>query len=118
MADMDFFPLRLEAKPKNEWIHSTDWDLEAGLFKRITGLDVKEFELLCSLGIFNASLMNDAVYTFKRYEDSSLNYTGIDRHKGESVGGYDTVLTRDEFEKLFGLQQGSLKIGNYQEQGF
>jgi len=52
--------------------------------------------------------MNDAVYKFKRYEDSSLNYTGVDRHEGEAVGGYDTVLTRDEFDKLFGSQQVSL----------
>ena len=84
--------------------------LEPGLFKRVTGLNVKDFELLCSLGVFNAALMNDAVYKFKRYEDSSLNYTGIDRHQGESVGGYDTVLTREEFDKLFGSQQGSLNV--------
>lgn len=87
--------------------------LEPGLFKRVTGLDVKDFELLCSLGVFNAALMNDAVYKFKRYEDSSLNYTGIDRHKGEAIGGYDTVLTRDEFDKLFGSQQMSLNAVNH-----
>ncbi len=86
--------------------------LEPGLFKRVTGLNVKDFELLCSLGVFNAALMNDAVYKFKRYEDSSLNYTGIDRHEGEAIGGYDTVLTRDEFDKLFGSQQVSLKAVN------
>jgi hypothetical protein len=82
--------------------------LEPGLFKRVTGLNVKDFELLVSLGVFNSALMNDAVYKFKRYEDSSLIYTGIDRHKGEAVGGYDTVLTREEFEKLYGTQQDSL----------
>lgn len=42
--------------------------LEPGLFKKVTGLDVKDFELLCSLGVFNASLMNDAIFKFKRYE--------------------------------------------------
>ena len=51
--------------------------LEPGLFKKVTGLDVKDFELLVSLGVFNDSLMNDAVYKFKRYEDASLSYTGI-----------------------------------------
>lgn len=85
--------------------------LEPGLFKRVTGLNVKDFELLCSLGVFNASLMNDAVYKFKRYEDSSLSYTGIDRHEGEAVGGYDTVLTRDEFNRLYAYQQVSLTSG-------
>ena len=65
--------------------------LEPGLFKRVTGLDVKDFELLVSLNVFNAPLMNDAVFKFKRYEDSSLSYTGINRHAGETkVGGYDT----------------------------
>ncbi|MDR0446388.1 MAG: hypothetical protein LBH17_05065 [Oscillospiraceae bacterium] len=82
--------------------------LEPGLFKRVTGLDVKDFELLVSLGVFNGALMNDAVYKFKRYEDSSLSYTGIDRHKGEAVGGYDTVLTRGEYDRLFGSQQVSM----------
>jgi len=82
--------------------------LEPGLFKRVTGLDVKDFELLVSLGVFNGALMNDAVYKFKRYEDSSLSYTGIDRHGDESVGGFDTVLHREEFESLFGSQQLSM----------
>jgi hypothetical protein len=82
--------------------------LEPGLFKRVTGLGVKDFELLCSLNVFNAALMNDAVYKFKRYEDSSLSYTGLDRHRDEPVGGYDTVLTRAEYERLFGAQQGSI----------
>ncbi|MBO7205955.1 MAG: hypothetical protein J6V08_06025, partial [Candidatus Methanomethylophilaceae archaeon] len=57
--------------------------LEPGLFKKVTGLDVKDFELLVSLGVFNGPLMNDAVNKFKRYEDSSLSYTGIDRHEGQ-----------------------------------
>jgi hypothetical protein len=47
--------------------------LEPGLFKRVTGLEVKDFELLVSLNVFNSALMNDAVYKFKRYEDSSLS---------------------------------------------
>ncbi len=82
--------------------------LEPGLFKRVMGLDIKDFELLVSLGVFNGGLMNDAVYKFKRYEDSSLSYTGIDKHAGEAVGGYDTVLTREEFDRLFGSQQISI----------
>jgi hypothetical protein len=75
--------------------------LEPGLFKKVTGLNVKDFELLVSLGIFNSSLMNDAVYKFKRYEDSSLEYTGINKHKGQAVGGYDTVISRKDYEQIF-----------------
>jgi hypothetical protein len=75
--------------------------LEPGLFKKVTGLTVKDFELLVSLGVFNSNLMNDAVYKFKRYEDSSLSYTGINRHEGENVGLYDTVLTAKDYQSTF-----------------
>ena len=38
------------------------------------------------------------VYKYKRYEDSSLSYAGIDRHEGEKmVGGYSTVITMEEY---------------------
>ena len=83
--------------------------LEPGLFKKVTGLDVKDFELLCSLGVFNASLMNDAIFKFKRYEDSSLAYTGLDKHEGKDVGGWDTVVKRAEYERLFYNQQATME---------
>jgi hypothetical protein len=75
--------------------------LEPGLFKKVTGLTVKDFELLVSLNVFNSALMNDAVYKFKRYEDASLSYTGINRHEGEDIGLYDTVLTRNDYQATF-----------------
>jgi hypothetical protein len=68
--------------------------LEPSLFKKVTGLTVKDFELLVSLGLFNSALMSDTLYKFKRYEDPSLVYMGINRHKGEDIGLYDTVLSR------------------------
>jgi len=70
--------------------------LEPGLFKKVTGLDVKDFELLVSLGVFNSSLMNDAVYKFKRYEDASLEYSGLNMHEGEDIGLYDTTISSEE----------------------
>lgn len=75
--------------------------LEPGLFKKVTGLSVKDFELLVSLGVFNSALMNDAVYKFKRYEDSSLVYIGIDKHEGEDIGLYDTVLSSKDYQAIF-----------------
>lgn len=83
--------------------------LEPGLFKKVTGLDVKDFELLVSLGVFNDSLMNDAVYKFKRYEDASLSYTGINRHEGENRGGWDTVISDADYNSMFALQQASME---------
>lgn len=75
--------------------------LEPALFKKVTGLSVKDFELLVSLNVFNSSLMNDAVYKFKRYEDASLAYIGINKHAGEDIGLFDTVVSsRDYVENM------------------
>lgn len=82
--------------------------LEPGLFRKVTGLEIKDFELLLSLGVFNGSLMNDAIFKFKRYEDASLTYTGINRHEGEAVGLWDTVLSREDYERLARMQSGSM----------
>ena len=71
--------------------------LEPELFKAVTGLTVKDFDLLVSLGVFNATHMNQAVFAFRRYEDSSLSYTGIDSHpKLRKIGLYDTVIAAEE----------------------
>jgi hypothetical protein len=70
--------------------------LEPDLFRSVTGLTVKDFNLLVSLGVFNATHMNQAVFAFRRYEDSSLSYTGIDSHpKLRHYGLYDTVVAID-----------------------
>ena len=87
--------------------------LEPGLFKKVTGLNVKDFNLLCSIGVFNAALMNDAIFKFKRYEDSSLRYTGINKDVDVEVGGWDTTIRRSEYEKLFKSQQESVTAVNY-----
>ena len=82
--------------------------LEPGLFKKVTGLSVEDFNMLCSLGVFNAPLMNDAIFKFKRYEDASLTYTGINRHIADEVGGWDTTIRKEQYEKLFYNQQSSM----------
>lgn len=84
--------------------------LEPDLFKKVTGLNVKDFELLVSLNVFNEALMNDAVYKFKRYEDASLIYTGIDKHTGENVGLYSTVISRADYDAMAGQLSFSMQI--------
>ena len=75
--------------------------LEPGLFRKVTGLEIKDFNLLVELNVFNSSLMNDAIFKFRRYEDSSLSYTGVNRHDAdERVGGFDAVLSKEEFHEL------------------
>lgn len=70
--------------------------LEPDLFQTVTGLTVKDFHLLVSLRVFNTEQMNQAVFAFRRYEDASLRYTGIESHEGLSkIGLYDTVVARE-----------------------
>jgi hypothetical protein len=70
--------------------------IETGLFETVTGLTVKDFHLLVRLRVFNTEQMNQAVFAFRRYEDASLRYTGIESHKGLShYGLYDTVVARE-----------------------
>ena len=52
--------------------------------------------------------MNQGIFGFRKYENSSLSYTGIDKHAGEAVGGWDTVLRREEYEELYGKQQATM----------
>ena len=71
--------------------------LEPDLFRTVTGLSVKDFQLLVQLRVFNTELMNQAVFAFRRYEDASLSYTGLDSHEGLSRRGlYDTVVVMEE----------------------
>jgi hypothetical protein len=69
--------------------------IESDLFRTVTGLTVSDFNLLVDLKVFNTERMNAAVFAFRRYEDASLRYTGIDSHEGLTrVGGYDTVVAK------------------------
>ena len=70
--------------------------LEPELFRTVTGLSVDDFHLLVRLQVFNTEQMNQAVFAFRRYEDASLAYTGIDSHPGLThYGLYDTVIAKD-----------------------
>jgi hypothetical protein len=70
--------------------------LEPELFRTVTGLTVKDFHLLVQLKVFNTEQMNQAVLAFRRYEDASLRYTGIESHEGLShFGLFDTVVAKE-----------------------
>ena len=70
--------------------------IEPDLFKVVTGLTVADFHLLVRLKVFNTEQMNQAVFAFRRYEDASLRYTGIESHKGLThYGLYDTVVAKE-----------------------
>ncbi len=70
--------------------------IEPDLFQTVTGLTVKDFHLLVRLKAFNTEHMNQAVFAFRRYEDASLRYTGIESHEWLThYGLYDTVVARE-----------------------
>ena len=70
--------------------------LEPDLFLAVTGLAIDDFHLLVRLMVFNTQQMNQAVFAFRRYEDASLRYTGIDSHDGLThYGLYDTVIAKE-----------------------
>ena len=74
-------------------LHDVITKIEPDLFKTVTGLTVEDFNLLVSLDVFNSTQMNQAVFAFRRYEDSSLSYTGLESHEGlRRYGLYDTVV--------------------------
>lgn len=75
--------------------------LELGLFKKVTDLSVKDFELLVSLGVFRDSVMNDAVYKFRLYEDALLECTGLNCHEYDSsVDLFDTTLSAEDYAQM------------------
>ncbi|MGM9973435.1 MAG: GIY-YIG nuclease family protein [Clostridiaceae bacterium] len=71
--------------------------IEPQLFNKVTGLTMEDFNILVDIGLFNRKLMNYAVYNFRKYEDSSMSYAGINKHLGEAVGGFDMVLSEEEY---------------------
>jgi len=75
--------------------------IEPDLFQSVTGLTVADFQLLVDLRVFNTEQMNEAVFAFRRYENASLGYTGIDSHPDlDRAGGYVTVVTLERITDI------------------
>jgi len=75
--------------------------IEPGLFTRVTGLTVEDFQKLNQIGVFNPQHLNAAIYQFKAFENASLHYADSDSSSGLSgrVGGWDTVYDVDAGER-------------------
>ena len=70
--------------------------IEPDLFRDGNRTHGADFHLLVGLKVFNTEQMNQAVFAFRRYEDASLRYTGIESHDGLThYGLYDTVVARE-----------------------
>ena len=73
-------------------------NIEPELFTQVTGLEVKDFQALCDIGVFNNRLMDQTIFAFKRFEEASLVYAG-GKELSERVGGFDTVISRTELDE-------------------
>ncbi|WP_445159781.1 DEAD/DEAH box helicase [Mycobacterium sp. Dal123C01] len=71
---------------------------DSALFERVTGITVDDFELLNSIGVFNPIHMHSAIYQFKAFEDSSLQYANEPGAAVEKrpIGLWDKVLQPGE----------------------
>jgi hypothetical protein len=66
--------------------------LERGLFTKVTGLQIRDFEKLCEIGVFNSQAMNSAIFAFRRFEVGSLHYAGGGAEI-ENIGLFDTTIS-------------------------
>ena len=65
-------------------------------FERVRDLTIDDFDLLLQVGFFNRTRMNDAILKFRRYEDASLAYTGVNKHgDAKKVGLFDSTISTD-----------------------
>ncbi|NBW42135.1 hypothetical protein EBR25_14270, partial [bacterium] len=81
--------------------------VEPELFAKVTGLSLKDFKQLVDCRVFNDSKMDDAVWKFRSFENSSLSY--FHEETPETLGGWR--LTREEkFAAL--IQRGLLNEGD------
>ena len=72
-------------------------EISPQLFKEVTGITIPEFERIYDLELFDKARIDTAIYDFKRYEDASLSYTGLETATPDNIGGFESTITREEF---------------------
>lgn len=88
---------------REETLYDVIEKFESELFERVTGLTLNDFNILVSTGIFNAEKIDKAVLFFRRYEDSSLTYLGIDKNstkRNETIGAMFGKVRKNSGEEL------------------
>ena len=74
--------------------------IEPTLFNKVTGISVETFDKMLSVGLFNSTLMNSAVYAFKNYENSSLAYAGgFTNYNPKKIGLFDTKISNKDLQR-------------------
>lgn len=76
-------------------------NIEPELFTKVTGLAIREFDMMCEVGAFNQTELNAAIAQFRRFEDASLEYAGgRAANDGQAIGLFDTVVSREEADEI------------------
>lgn len=76
-------------------------NIEPELFTKVTGLTIREFDMMCEVGAFNQTELNAAIAQFRRFEDASLEYAGgRAANEGGKVGLFDTVVSKEEADMI------------------
>jgi len=81
--------------------------LEPELFEKVTGLTLQDFAQLVDAKVFDDAKMNDAVWKFRSFEESSLSYGAI-KEEIETLGGW-TLRRNEDFAEL--IDRGILNPG-------
>lgn len=83
-------------------------NIEPGLFEKVTGLTIREFDQMCEVGVFNQTELNAAIAQFRRFEDASLEYVGgrAANDDDENIGLFDTVVSRREASEIIETELG------------
>ena len=74
--------------------------IETDLFIKTTGITLESFNELCKIDIFNIQTLNAAIFSFKQYEDSSLNYIGNSKQNLDIVTGWESTYTKEEADEI------------------
>jgi hypothetical protein len=80
---------------REETLKDVIMQLERPLFTKVTGLQIKDFEKMCEIGVFNSQAMNSAIFSFRRFELGSLHYAGGGTEL-ETIGLFDTTVSAIE----------------------
>ena len=76
-------------------------NIEPELFIKVTGLAIREFDMMCEVGAFNQTELNAAIAQFRRFEDASLEYVGgRAANNDQMIGLFDTVVSRQEADDI------------------
>lgn len=76
-------------------------NIEPELFIKVTGLAIREFDMMCEVGAFNQTELNAAIAQFRRFEDASLEYVGgRAANSDQTIGLFDTVVSRQEADDI------------------